>query len=110
MLRAQVAHNNLFFRLFPPPRYLAMPAVGLDITDDIIRCAELKATRHGLALGLFGEVAVPTGAIEEGFIKSKDSVVRVLTAFRKKSNRLPPPWNTSTRKRGSEFSRKSITR
>jgi len=63
-----------------------MPAVGLDITDDVIRCAELKATRHGLELGSFGEVAVPAGAIEEGFIKNKDAVVRVLTTLRRKSN------------------------
>jgi type IV pilus assembly protein PilM len=84
MLRAQAAHNNLFFRLFPPPKYLAMPAAGLDITDNSVRFAELKTCRCGLELGNFGSQSIPEGAIEEGFIKSKTEAVRALAALRRK--------------------------
>ncbi len=86
MLRAQTGRNSLFFRLFPPPKFLTMPAVGLDISDKVIRFAGLGAGRHGLELTVFGEMPLPNGAIEEGFIKNKDSVISVLKVLRQKHN------------------------
>ncbi len=86
MLRARTGHNNLFFRLFPPPKFLALPTVGLDISDKIVRFASLNAGRHGLELGAFGAEPLAAGGIEEGFIKNKDIVVKTLTALRKKYN------------------------
>ncbi len=86
MLRAQRGRNNLFFRLFPPPKFLTMPAVGLDISDKIIRFAGLRAGVRGLELDVFGEISFPPGAIEEGFIKNKDVVVSALTTLRQKHN------------------------
>lgn len=86
MLRARTGHNNLFFRLFPPPKFLVLPAVGLDISDKIVRFASLNASRRGLELGAFGAESLAAGGIEEGFIKNKDTVVKALVALRKKYN------------------------
>lgn len=86
MLRRQTGRNNLFFRLFPPPKFLTMPAVGLDISDKVVRFAGLRAGAYGLELSIFGEVPLPAGAIEEGFIKNKDAVVGALKTLRQKYN------------------------
>ncbi|MBI4120898.1 MAG: pilus assembly protein PilM [Parcubacteria group bacterium] len=62
--------SNLFFEYFPPPKFLLMPSVGLDISDRSIRFAELKSADGHLELGRFGERVLPEGIVVEGAIKN----------------------------------------
>ncbi len=65
-------------RAFPPPRYLTMPAVGLDLSDNQIKYVELLRTAWGIRLGRFGQASLPEGSILNGKIKEATSVVQTL--------------------------------
>ncbi|MBI2108952.1 MAG: pilus assembly protein PilM [Parcubacteria group bacterium] len=77
-------YNNRFFRFFPPPQFLEMPAVGLDISDQSIRFAELKRASHGLVLGKFGEQSISPGIVVEGLIRKHDEMRKILVGMKKK--------------------------
>lgn len=75
--------RSKFFQFFPPPRFLQMPAVGLDISDVSMRFAELLETRHGLVIGRFAERAIPRGIIESGEVKKPVDLRAVLNDLKK---------------------------
>ncbi len=71
---------------FPPPRYLEMPSVGLDISDEVVRFVSLTR-RHGyFEPGQFGSKEIPKDVIEEGYIKDKPGLTKILTALRSENN------------------------
>lgn len=71
-------------RIFPPPPYLAMPACGIDISDESVKFAELVATKKGIRLGRYGEREIPQGVIESGRIKDSEKLRHVLSSIREK--------------------------
>ena len=76
--------TNRFFRdFFPPPRFLEMPAVGLDISDTAITALELVRQRNTFTVGRFGRRPLPTGAITDGYVHDKEGVVAELRALKK---------------------------
>jgi Tfp pilus assembly PilM family ATPase len=75
--------RKIFSDFFPPPKFLQMPTVGLDITDDIIRYVELKHVGSHFEVGVYGEVAIPEGVIEEGYIKDKMALTGILSTIQK---------------------------
>lgn len=74
--------TNLFYKLFPPPVFLKMPSVGLDISDESLRFIELIETRKGLVIGKFGHRAIAPGVIEGGEIKNPNEVKKALSSLR----------------------------
>lgn len=60
--------------------------MGLDISDESIKYAELKQTSQGLVLGRYGSVAVPTGVIYSGKIQNSQKLIQILSDLRKKEN------------------------
>ncbi len=70
-------HNSRFFRFFPPPHFLEMPAVGVDISDRSVRFAELKRGSGGFVLGKFGEQSIPPGIVVGGLIRKHDELRKV---------------------------------
>jgi type IV pilus assembly protein PilM len=76
--------HRLFSDLFPPPRYLTMPAVGLDISDTVVRFAELKKRKTGYELGQFGEEKLAENVIEEGYVKDKEALTKALKNIKAK--------------------------
>lgn len=62
------------FDVFPTPKYLAPPALGIDISDEGIKYVELLRKRGGLELGRFGEKHFEEGVIESGVIKQPQTV------------------------------------
>lgn len=75
--------RSSFYKLFPVPEFLEMPAVGLDVSDQSVRFAELTETRKGLVLGKYGERSIPEGAIVSGEIKNKEVLKKVFSELRK---------------------------
>ncbi|KKU80277.1 MAG: Type IV pilus assembly protein PilM [Parcubacteria group bacterium GW2011_GWA1_47_8] len=78
--------RSLFYKFFPPPQFLQMPVVGLDISDVSLRFIELTETRKGLTIGRFGEHDIPKGTIESGTIKNVTVLRDVLIDLKKKYN------------------------
>ncbi len=55
--------------IFPIPRYLEMPAVGIDISDDAVRFMELVPYHDHLRVSRYATRNFPLGLIQEGRIK-----------------------------------------
>lgn len=75
-------YNSTLAKLFPPPRFLAMPSVGIDVSDHSVRFFELKDTRRGLRIGRFGEKKVPDGVVASGKIQKPEVLKQVLAELR----------------------------
>jgi Tfp pilus assembly PilM family ATPase len=73
--------SSLFFKLFPPPAFLAMPHAGLDISDDAIKCIEYHRTAHGLIISRYATKELPPGLIDGGDIKDEKELITILKAF-----------------------------
>ncbi|MBI4136371.1 MAG: type IV pilus assembly protein PilM [Candidatus Vogelbacteria bacterium] len=73
---------HFFPKFFPTPKYLARPAVGLDISDQSVKFFELARSGDRFKIVRYGEQAIPAGAIEAGIIKDEAGLVAVLEALR----------------------------
>ncbi|MBI2099740.1 MAG: pilus assembly protein PilM [Candidatus Vogelbacteria bacterium] len=69
---------NLFLKLFPPPKYLEQPALGLDLSDRSIKFCQLSLGWRGLRVARFGERPLELGIIEAGQIKNRAKLESVL--------------------------------
>lgn len=70
--------HSLFRQFFPPPKFLEMPAVGLDISDAAVSAIELVRRKHSLAVERFGRRPLPRGSISGGYVHDRDAVVEEL--------------------------------
>ena len=76
--------KSFFLDYFPPPDYLAMPAVAFDISDRSLKYAQLRRKKGLLRLAKFGREAIPEGLIESGEIKKEGELVDFLRSLREK--------------------------
>lgn len=67
-----------FLRLFPTPHYLAMPAVGLDISDQSVKFMRLTLRGGNIVIDRYGERAVPVGVVESGAVRNVEALAKVL--------------------------------
>jgi len=65
---------------FAPPRYLALPLSGIDLSTDGVRAARLVEGTHGLILAGYAEADLPAGAYADGEIVDRAAVVATLVA------------------------------
>lgn len=70
--------TNKFVRAFPAPKYLTMPAVGIDISDYAIKYIELYVNKGRVEIGKYGRIDLPVDVIERGEIKDAETMVRLL--------------------------------
>ena len=68
----------LLSRFFPPPKYLQMPAVGIDISDRSLKFVEVLEKKGELRLGRFGKRTLPPGLIQSGEIKDKEKLSKFI--------------------------------
>lgn len=78
--------RSKFYQFFPPPQFLQMPAVGIDISDASMRFVELIEKRKGFVIGRFGERPVPRGIIESGEVKKPVELRAIFTEIKKAYN------------------------
>lgn len=60
---------SLIHKYFPPPRYMTLPSVGVDISDTGVKYVGFKPRhdeRRRLELSRWGDIPLPTGAVERG--------------------------------------------
>ena len=75
--------RSLFSILFPAPKFLFVPSVGLDISDESLKFVELLPVNHLIKLGRYGERKIPLGVIESGKIKNLKKIEEILTSLKK---------------------------
>lgn len=75
---------NALSRLFAPPRFLAMPAAGIEISDAFIRALSFSGTPDTLRVAWWEEEALPRGAVVGGAMSSKSVVIEALKKIRAK--------------------------
>ena len=83
---AEYSHHRSFRLLdfFPPPVFLSMPAVGIDISDNSLKFLEFRRGISGLRLGRFGEVPISEGAVVGGEVVKEDILAEALRELRQK--------------------------
>lgn len=74
--------TGLFAKFFPPPKFLARPTIGLDISDRSLKYTRLTPGRHSFEVSLFGEKAIPAGLIESGQIRNQADLSKLLQSLR----------------------------
>lgn len=81
-----VHHKRRFFDFFPIPKFLEMPSVGIDISDQAIRFIEIKHSESGhqrFRLKSFGEKKLADDVIASGFINKPEEIKKVLAEISK---------------------------
>jgi type IV pilus assembly protein PilM len=78
------AHMRNF--LFPPPAFLLLPAVGIDISDRSIKYVKLIPTSKGFHVGGFSDIPLPAGIVEGGRIIASDRLQDALQRLRREHN------------------------
>lgn len=73
--------TKIFFKLFPPPKFLNIPYAGVDISDDAIRCIEYSSNIHGYTLHKHGFRLLKPGIVESGIIKDEKALTDELTSL-----------------------------
>ncbi len=69
---------NVLHRLLPPPRFLAMPAAGIDISDAFVRAISFSGSLGSLHVDWWAEEPLPKGAVVGGAISRREQLVSVL--------------------------------
>lgn len=80
-----VQHKRNFFDFFPTPKFLEMPSVGIDISDQAVRYVEIvfsESGRQKFHLKSFGEKKIPEGVINGGFINKPEELKKILAEIR----------------------------
>src|SRR3989344_1276583 len=75
-------NQNTFLDRFPIPRYLKIPALGLDISDRSLKYVELEKKNGAMSVSRFGQRLIPDGIIERGEIKDRTRIPQVLASFK----------------------------
>ena len=68
----------------PPPDYLRMPVLCLDLSDKSLKYMELKRKNGVISVNRFGIFALENGIIEGGEIKQKDKLISFLKPIKEK--------------------------
>ncbi len=86
MSLSSVYNKSKFFKAFPVPEYLSMPAVGIDISDYAIKFVKLSDKKNNLELESFGKVDLPLEVIERGEVKDNETMVKLLSRIKDDNN------------------------
>jgi type IV pilus assembly protein PilM len=65
---------------FAPPRYLAPPLSGIDLSTSGVKAVRLADSAYGLTLASYTEVRLEPGAFTDGEIVDRPAVVKALAA------------------------------
>lgn len=79
-------HSSIFFKLFPPPKFLLMPHVGINISDDAITFVEYSRPIGSRSIVKYGCIPIDQDIIEGGDIKNEQKLVSVLSEIVQKNN------------------------
>src|SRR3989344_3327738 len=75
-----------FFRFFPTPKFLQLPAVGFDISDQAVRFLELESHKDSFRVGRFGEKVIPNEALLGDDLTKNKTFGELLFSIRREQN------------------------
>ena len=78
-------HSSIFFKLFPPPKFLLMPHAGIDICDDTVSFIEYSRPVGDRKITKYGLVPLEKGIIENGDIKDEVKFISALSDIAQKN-------------------------
>jgi Tfp pilus assembly PilM family ATPase len=78
-------NDSIFFRLFPPPEFLMMHCVGLDISDDAVHYLSYKNPISDKTVAHFRAADLPSGLLNGGDTTDPEKLRNELVAFKEKA-------------------------
>ena len=79
---------SVLSRLIPPPTYLTMPCVGVDISDTSLKYVSFHPSARSGAfhkLKQWGDISIPSGIVNRGQVEDPKHLVGVLKEFKEKT-------------------------
>lgn len=76
--------GKTFFDIFPTPKFIDLPKVGLSLSDDGLYFIELETTKGKTSLKGYGSEKISSEAISGGEIKNPDEIIKIISNFKKK--------------------------
>ncbi|MFT5281006.1 MAG: type IV pilus assembly protein PilM [Flavobacteriaceae bacterium] len=70
---------------FPTPTFLAMPTLGIDISDESIKYLELVHSKTGLEVGKYGKIIIKEGTLLSGSIQNEKGFIGALLKLREQT-------------------------
>jgi type IV pilus assembly protein PilM len=64
---------------FAPPKYLALPLAGIDLSTSGVKAVRLVEGTHGITLAGYSDVRLPSGAFADGEIVDRSAVAEALS-------------------------------
>lgn len=74
-----------FSKIIPPPQYLRMPSVGVDISDTSLKYIQFKPDSHSgtkLELSYWGDIDIPDSVLHRGTVHDVKSLSKVVAEVR----------------------------
>jgi Tfp pilus assembly PilM family ATPase len=78
-------NKRFLSEIFPPPKMLTMPYVGLDISDNQICFAEMRSSGGAPRLVRYGSEELPKGIVEGGDVLDSAKLIEIISGFAKKN-------------------------
>jgi type IV pilus assembly protein PilM len=75
-------------RFIPPPAYITMPCIGLDISDTSLKYMAFKPSlreNHKREISVWGDIDIPSGVVTRGEVMQPTQLVSVLREFKAKT-------------------------
>jgi type IV pilus assembly protein PilM len=76
-------------KIFPPPKYITLPSIGVDISDTSLKYVafeKIHAHDTNLTLSKWGDIDIPDGVVERGNVHDAGVLVNVLKDVKKRTN------------------------
>lgn len=80
---------SVLSRILPPPTYLTMPCVGVDISDTSLKYVSFFPGVEGdkyRTLKQWGNIAIPSGIVQRGQVEDPVQLIAALKEFKAESN------------------------
>lgn len=77
-----MAASSLFAKIFPPPRYMTLPSVGVDISESSLKYIQFAQRGARRSLARWGDIPIPEGVVSRGDVTNKAALVEVLRQVR----------------------------
>ena len=75
-------------RVIPPPTYLMMPCIGVDISDTSLKYMAFRTKADPDAsrvIEQWGDITIPTGVVKRGEVLDPEQLVAVLREFKERT-------------------------
>ena len=72
--------------IFPPPKYITLPNIGVDISDTSLKYIQFERKRShdkNLVLKRWGDIEIPSGVVEHGTVQDVAKLTQVLQELKK---------------------------